>query len=244
LSSIPPSTGIRNRNGSEDSKIRVARYDEAPGHGAATVPLVGDNSASRAAMRLDPAEPECPSGRALGSSGTVAAVASREERVNLALPPLDDRARGRAVDQDWEVNLLDPEDPDQRAILIRLAHPNLDEAIEAGSEEIEVGGQPMNPRLHLAIHEVVATQVIDDDPPEVFATLRRLVGAGRDRHEALHMLGSAIATQLWAVKHEQRPYDRTEHVRALHALPGSWDEQVDPRPVSGRRRLRRRRRRR
>jgi hypothetical protein len=177
-------------------------------------------------------------------SVTVLAVASKEERVSLALPPLDDRARARAVEQDWEPELLDRDDPDQRAILIRLAHPDLDDAIEAGLEEFEVGGQPMNPRLHLAIHEIVATQVIDDDPPEAFATLQRLVGSGRDQHEALHMLGSAVAAQLWAATHEQRPHDRAEHVRALEALPGSWDEQADRRPASGRRRPRRRRRRR
>jgi hypothetical protein len=171
-----------------------------------------------------------------GIWGTVLVVASREERVSLALPPLDDRARERAVEQDWELGLLEPEDPDQRAILIRLAHPDLDEAIEAGLEEVDVGGQPMNPRLHLAIHEMVATQVIDDDPPEVFATLQRLVGAGRDQHEALHMLGSAVAAQLWAATHEQRPYDRAEHVRALEALPRLWDDQAGRRPADGRRR--------
>lgn len=89
----------------------------------------------------------------------------RAERISLAVPPLDAQARERAAEQDWEPSLLDPEDPDERGILIRLAHPNLDEAIEAGLEEVVIGGEPMNPRLHLAIHEVVATQVIDDDPP-------------------------------------------------------------------------------
>src|SRR5687767_14157213 len=114
--------------------------------------------------------------RRLGSRRV--ASADSEERVSLALPPLDDQARERAAEQDWELGFLDPEDPGQRAILIRLAHPDLDEAIEAGLEEVEVGGEPMNPRLHLAIHEVVATQVIDDDPPEAFATLQRLVNSG------------------------------------------------------------------
>jgi hypothetical protein len=41
------------------------------------------------------------------------------------------------------------------------------------------------------------------------------------------MLGSAVAAQLWAATHEQRPYDRAEHIRALEALPGSWDEQAE-----------------
>lgn len=140
------------------------------------------------------------------------------------MPPLDARARQRAEEQDWELSLLDPDDSDERTILIRLAHPDLDEAIRAGLEEVVVGGEPMNPRLHLALHEVVATQVIDDDPPEAFATLRRLVALGRDRHEALHMLGFAVSAQLWAATHQRRPFDREEHVRALDALPGSWDE--------------------
>jgi hypothetical protein len=132
---------------------------------------------------------------------------------------------------------LDPEDRDERAMLIRLAHPDLDEAIEAGLQEVDVGGHPMNPRLHLTIHEMVVPQVIDDDPPEAFATLQRLVDSGRDRHEALHMLASAVSAQLWAAMHEQRPYDRAEHVRALEALPGSWDEMAgDQRPAAGRRR--------
>ena len=140
---------------------------------------------------------------------------------------------------------MDPEDPDARAILIRLTHPELDEAIEAGLGEVEVAGQPMNSRLHLAIHEVVATQVVDDDPPEAFATLQRLVSSGRDPHETLHMLGSAVAAQLWSATHERRPYDRSEHVRALAALPGSWDEQAaGRRSATGGRRVQRRRRRR
>ena len=170
----------------------------------------------------------------------------KAQRLRLALPPFDARARERAADQEWELSLLDPEDPDERAILIRLAHPDLDKAIESGVEEIVVGGEPMNPRLHLAIHEVVATQVIDDDPPEAFATLQRLVQSGRDPHEALHMLGSVVSAQLWATMHERRPYAREEHVQALAALPGSWDAQFGgaraPRHVPAGRRARRRRR--
>lgn len=86
--------------------------------------------------------------------GTVSDVASsdRPQRLRLALPPLGERARERAAEQDWELSLLDPADPDERAILIRLAHPDLDEAIEAGLDEVDVGGEPMNPRLHLTIH--------------------------------------------------------------------------------------------
>lgn len=167
----------------------------------------------------------------------------RAQRIAVALPPLDERARELAVEQDWELSLLDPQDPDERAILIRLAHPDFDAAIESSLEEVEVGGQPMNPRLHLTIHEIVAAQIIDDDPAEAFTALQRLLDLGRDPHEALHMLGSAVTTQLWAAMQESSAYDRDEHIRALAALPGSWDEQLDaasrPRPVARARHARR-----
>ncbi len=91
-------------------------------------------------------------------------------RVAVAIPPLDAHARKRALAQDWHLSLLDPNDPDERSVLIRLAHPTLDDAIERGDDELIVDGRVMNPRVHLVIHEVVATQIIDGDPPEMFET--------------------------------------------------------------------------
>lgn len=144
-------------------------------------------------------------------------------RITVAMPALDARARERAAAQDWELELLDPRDADERSLLIRLAHPDFDEAIEEGRDEIVVGGEPINPRMHLIVHEVVATQIIDDDPPEAFATVQRLIGLGRDPHEVLHMLGGAVTAQIWGVLREERPQDPAEYVRALAALPGPWD---------------------
>lgn len=144
------------------------------------------------------------------------------------MPRLDAEARERAAERNWDVALLDPEDPDERTILIRLAHPDLDDAIEEGSETVVVDGEEMNPRLHLAIHEVVATQIIDDDPPEAYETAERLLALGRDHHEVLHMLGFCVSAQIWGATHHQREYSREEHVRALAALPGSFDDEFAP----------------
>jgi Domain of unknown function (DUF1841) len=124
-----------------------------------------------------------------------------------------------------ELGFLDPADEDERALLIRAEHPELALAIERGDEEIEIDGQAMNPHLHLTIHEIVATQLWQDDPPEVWQTGRRLLDAGYERHEILHMLGSAVATTLWAVLEESRPYASEAYVRALHLLPASWEQQ-------------------
>lgn len=51
----------------------------------------------------------------------------------MALPPLDERARERAAEQDWDLTLLDPQDPDERSVLIRLAHPDLDHGIDSAT---------------------------------------------------------------------------------------------------------------
>jgi hypothetical protein len=49
---------------------------------------------------------------------------------------------------------------------------------------------------------VLAKQLWENDPPEVWRTARRLLDAGYERHEILHMLGSALMPGLWALLHE------------------------------------------
>lgn len=202
-------------------------------------------------MRVRPSRRDArcrlPSGRAARYGLRVTSEEpSRAERLGAALPPLDDRARRRATAQGWHLEFLGADDPDERATLIQLAHPDLDEAIEQGVEELRVNGAPMSPRLHLTIHEIVATQIIDGDPPEVFETARRLLALGRDPHEVLHMLGSVVSTQIWTALHERHQLDREDHVAALVALPESWDEQIRSAPprAGGRSSTARRRRRR
>jgi hypothetical protein len=138
-------------------------------------------------------------------------------RIAAAIPPLDAHARTRAADRDWDLSLLDPNDPDERSVLIRLAHPTLDDAIERGDDELIVEGRAMNPRLHLMIHEVVASQIIEGDPPEMFDTAERLIAEGRDRHDVLHMLGSTVSDQIWSASHDGRPYDQAAHIAARSA---------------------------
>lgn len=140
------------------------------------------------------------------------AHSDRERRLAFAIP--------QPPDQDGaETELLDTTTPDERALLVRAAHPELDPELETAV----VDGREMNPRLHLTIHEIVAAQLVDDAPPEVWATAQRLRRLGYGRHEILHMLGAAMTPQLWAALHDQRDYDLDEHRAALAALPESWE---------------------
>lgn len=121
-----------------------------------------------------------------------------------------------------DLSLLDPGDPDDRRLLIEAEHPELRRALRRGDDEAVVGGRPMNPRLHLTFHEIVATQLWDDDPAETWSTAQRLLAEGHERHEVLHMLGSVVAREVWGTLERREPFDRERYASALDELPDSY----------------------
>jgi hypothetical protein len=154
----------------------------------------------------------------MGHSGSVTegdVDRDRERRLAFAIPPIDE------APDDIDTRLLDPADPDERSLLLRAAHPELD----TDQETVVLDGREVNPRLHLTLHEIVATQLADHDPPEVWATAQRLRRLGYGRHEVLHMLGAAVTGQVWEALRNEREYDVDEHRAALAALPESWERQ-------------------
>jgi Domain of unknown function (DUF1841) len=145
-------------------------------------------------------------------------------------PPLEEVER-RSFIADSDVlaalgmSIDDLSDPDLRSYVIRHEHPEFEDALNDGLEEIDLGQGLINPRLHLTMHEIVATQLWSGDPPEVWETVLRLREAGYGRHEILHMLGRPVSDQIWAALHDEEPYDRVRHLAALQALPGSWERE-------------------
>jgi hypothetical protein len=119
-----------------------------------------------------------------------------------------------------DLGSLDPGDDEDRALLVRAQHPVLAAAVDRGQDEIEIGGQPVNPRLHLAVHEVVAAQLWSGEPPEARLVAERLLSAGYERHEALHLIGGAVSEELWTAQMAGGPGDPSRYVAALEALPG------------------------
>lgn len=111
----------------------------------------------------------------------------RADRVGLALPPVPGGAPPH----------LSPADDDDRAELIRLAHPDLARAIDAGRETCVVEGTEINPRLHLLMHEIVAHRLLYDDPPEDWALFEALLARGVDVHEAQHAVGQHTVTEMF-----------------------------------------------
>jgi tetratricopeptide (TPR) repeat protein len=184
------------------------------------LPTEGD-----AAGRLEPL-----AALAAFAAGDGVAADPAEVRRAFAAPPAEGTLHG------LDLGLLDPADPDERRLLLEAEHPELLDALEAGTEVEGPDGEPMSPELHLAMHEVVAQQLWDDDPPETWETARRLLAEGYDRHEVLHMLASAVSGETWRMLQQGEPFDHDRFVRALAALPGSWEAERPP-PPRGRRRL-------
>jgi hypothetical protein len=99
-----------------------------------------------------------------------------------------------SIDGGEEVE-LDPADEDQRELLILAEHPEYRAVLaDPMSDELVEGA---NPRLHVALHQVIANQLWDDTPPEVWQAARRLLAQGHDRHAILHALAYELSHELY-----------------------------------------------
>lgn len=136
------------------------------------------------------------------------------------------------VMDDLDLSLLDPADEDERQALLLAEHPELWEAIEDDLDEIVLDGRVMSPRLHLTLHEVVANQIWQNDPPEMWTTAQRLTDAGHDRHTVLHMLSGVVSKDIYDAMTGKASFDlkRTRH--ELDALPSSWHALGQPTPLN------------
>lgn len=134
------------------------------------------------------------------------------------MPPASGVIRG------LDLSLLDPAVEDERELLLLAEHPELWEALQGGADEVSLGGQAMSPRLHLTLHGVVANQIWNDDPPEMWTAAQRLSREGYDRHEILHMLASVVSEDVFNALTGNVDFDIERTRRHLAALPESWED--------------------
>jgi hypothetical protein len=87
--------------------------------------------------------------------------------------------------------------------------------------------------MHALMHLVVENQVAGD-LPAVSDVLARLVREGLDRHDAVHAIGSVLATSLWRVmRGDQDELDEETYVQALAPLTADgWRAQAVKKPAS------------
>ena len=129
--------------------------------------------------------------------------------------------RARGIYQELDLQLLDPGDEDERALLIEALHPEFAGALQS-EDDVIIDGEPVNPRLHVAMHQVVANQLLANDPPETWQTVQRLARRGYDWHNIMHMIASLVTEDVYrALKEHQKP-DPAAYARRLNELPGDW----------------------
>jgi len=138
-----------------------------------------------------------------------------DDRQSWAVPSGHGSYRG------LDLELLDPADEDERAFLIEAMHPELADALRSDAE-VTAGGQPFSPRLHIAMHQIVANQLLADDPPETWQTVQRLGALGHDWHNIMHMIAAVVGDDVYRRMKENRPFDPVDYIRRLHELPGDW----------------------
>jgi hypothetical protein len=146
----------------------------------------------------------------------------------LRLKRVDDRDRRlkflfrprRDVLEDVDVDFLNPEDEDDRRLLIASEHPRFWQAIEEGESEVEIAGEPVSAELHLAMHEIVANRILSDTPKEFWETARRLSRQGYRRHDVLHMLGTVVSDEVYDTLKTGKTHTDEEIRAALWRLPG------------------------
>jgi hypothetical protein len=58
------------------------------------------------------------------------------------------------------------------------------------------------------MHLIVANQLLADDPPETWQTVRRLAGMCYDWHNVMHMIARLISDDVYGAVKESRETDR------------------------------------
>ena len=76
-----------------------------------------------------------------------------------------------------------------------------------------------NPQLKEVYLEVVENQLRDNKPPETRQTLERLLKEGYNRNDAIIIIASAIAAEMFFVLKSGKEFNRERFVRNLNQLP-------------------------
>jgi hypothetical protein len=123
----------------------------------------------------------------------------------------------------WQIAQMGSEqlnDEDRRTAVAMAEHPEYarlwDRLDRLSDAEITAGGA--NPILHITMHAAVESQVAGGEPPEVAQTVAALERRGLSHHDAVHRVASVLASEIWYVMHEKRPFDPARYAANLAEL--------------------------
>ena len=83
--------------------------------------------------------------------------------------------------------------------------------VQADTEDGQLAGE--------AIVEAVENQIRDNDPPEVKLTLKRLMGQGESRENAIRYIASTLSVEIYEMLKHRTVFDEVRYIKNLEALP-------------------------
>ena len=123
----------------------------------------------------------------------------------------------------WQIAQMGGEqlnDEDRRTAAAMAEHPECahfwDRLDRLADSEITADGT--NPILHITMHAAVEGQIAGGELPEVVQTVAALERRGLPHHEAIHRVASVLASEIWYVMHEKRPFDPAPYAANLAEL--------------------------
>jgi len=141
---------------------------------------------------------------------------SRPRAAPLSGPPLDDDpealftdADGAGADSDADPDMADALAQAEEELDAELAAADFDDPDD--EEEFDDAIAPLL--------QAVEEQVRTNQPPEVAATLGRLVASGHARDEAISLIGAVLMFELNEVMQNGREFDPARYAARLAALP-------------------------
>ncbi len=75
-----------------------------------------------------------------------------------------------------------------------------------------------NRYLNNEIHDIIETQLRENNPPQTNETLQRLLKNGYTRNEAFDLIGSVVMCEIYDVLKEEKPFNEQHFVKALNNL--------------------------
>jgi hypothetical protein len=72
------------------------------------------------------------------------------------------------------------------------------------------------------MHQIVARQIMDDDPPQTWQAVQRLAGLGYGWHDIMHVIAGLIAGDVHTALAGQREPNPADYARLLAELPAGW----------------------
>jgi len=126
---------------------------------------------------------------------------------------------GHGTYQGLDLELLDPDDEDELTFLLEAQHTELEDALQR-DQQVTADSEAFSPGLHIAMHQVVADQLLADDPPETWQTVQRLAGLGYDWHNIAHMISALVSDDIHRAMAEAAAVRPDDYARRLNALPG------------------------